>query len=278
MRKIVIQRKKRSKESTVKEILALLGTSEPKSKWQIMKELGKSYGNVHESIKILLREGMVKIQDSQHSARNPKIDVEYYGLTVHGLIIILPGETRPSYFDKIAETQKAKLPEIFNKWLFFEQNSVKAFVIDRMRKAANIAISELPGLRGMVEELSKNNKPERKREYVEAIIQGRFTINVFLPSYNQNFFSFTPSAELLARDEAQENFLAILKKDRELREFIRWQNEVILERLRIQTENLKAFQKAWTNTKERPSVSYADGWEPNAKEILRKNHALAHDS
>src|SRR5208337_736180 len=113
MRKIVVQRKKeRSKESTAKEVLVLLTTSEPKSKWQIKKELGKSYGNVHETIKILLREGMVRIEKSEHSTRNPKIDVEYYGLTICGLIRVLATEEKPEILDKIAETQKTLLPMV----------------------------------------------------------------------------------------------------------------------------------------------------------------------
>jgi biotin operon repressor len=134
MRKIVTLRKKRSKESTSKEILIFLATSEPKSKWQIMKELGKSYGNVHETIKILLQQGMVKIQDSQPSARNPKIEVESYGLTLHGLVVYLKSLKNWVILDAIADNCKDLLPLIFGKWRFLTDHGLKDTIIGNFRE------------------------------------------------------------------------------------------------------------------------------------------------
>lgn len=74
---------------TAPRILSFLARNKPASKWEITKTLKKSYGNTHATIQQLLNRNLIKVGYIKPSAKNPKIEVEYYELTFKGLIFLL---------------------------------------------------------------------------------------------------------------------------------------------------------------------------------------------
>jgi DNA-binding Lrp family transcriptional regulator len=246
-------------------ILETLAKKKEYPQYKMEKLVGKTYRTVLRRVQFLEKSGLIRLTRSEpgpkgEGGKKRKI----YSLTIHGLMVILSSEKGPGYFDRIAETWSFMLPLVLAKFPFFKANNCQDEIIKRLRKGAQEEIRELPGLKTFIEELSamkghekvvgtspdglsiirelsSEEKAERKRESaraLEAIIQGRFIRNVFFPSENPDF---GPSAELLARDEAQRNFLAIMKKDRGLRDFIEREKEIRLERFRIESENVKAW-------------------------------------
>jgi len=79
----------KNRTKTAPEILRLVAKEGPKSKWQMKKATGKSYGNIHQTVKELLERGLIKKESIQPSKKNPKMKVEYYSLTLSGLISVL---------------------------------------------------------------------------------------------------------------------------------------------------------------------------------------------
>jgi len=119
------------KRSTGDEILRYLAESpEPKNKWEIKKDLVKSYGNVHENIQIMLKAGLIQVKKIRKSSKNPKIKMECYDLGLRGLIIVLCLE-----FDKVdmlAEKYSYLLPSIFGEWDFFKKKNVLPEVHEKL--------------------------------------------------------------------------------------------------------------------------------------------------
>jgi hypothetical protein len=128
MEKIVLKpRKERDKKSTEDAILLLLATDAPKSRWGIKNILRKSYGNVHETVKVLLTEYLINKVKSNRSSKNPKLKVDYYDLTNLGLLRVLSNSDASESIDKIAEKHKDKLL-LFRKWPFFRQTGRIEFI------------------------------------------------------------------------------------------------------------------------------------------------------
>lgn len=126
-----MKRKERSK--TLPEVLLLLAKSKPKNMWQIAKALDKSYGNIHQTMKKLMEFKYVKVEKKRKSRKNPKIEVEYYGVTIRGLVDLLLINTRAwSYIDQIADQHKDKLL-IFQKWGLFDKEKLKATIIGNFK-------------------------------------------------------------------------------------------------------------------------------------------------
>jgi len=106
-----------------------LAINKPKSMWQLAKELNKSYGNIHQTIKTLMKMEGVKVEKTRRSSKNPKINVEYYGLTTRGLInLFIINKNSWNYIDQIADQQKDKLLT-FQKWSLFKNAGLKEELI-----------------------------------------------------------------------------------------------------------------------------------------------------
>ncbi|MHA1711543.1 MAG: hypothetical protein ACTSUS_05715 [Candidatus Freyarchaeota archaeon] len=124
-------KKKRTK--TAPEILKLLAREGPKSKWQMKKATGKSYGNIHETVKTLLDQGLIIKKKTRPSEKNPKMDVEYYDLTLPGLISLLSdvrlwnGVFENDKYDEIDMIIKRNkhLHPLFQKWDHLSRNIQK---------------------------------------------------------------------------------------------------------------------------------------------------------
>jgi len=109
---------------TAPEILRLVAREGPKSKWQMKNLTGKSYGNIHQTVKELLAQGLIKKEATRPSKRNPKMEVEYYSLTLSGLISALSDSQlwndaiEKGKYDEIEAIIKRNrsLHPIFQKW------------------------------------------------------------------------------------------------------------------------------------------------------------------
>jgi len=109
---------------TAPEILRLVAREGPKSKWQMKNLTGKSYGNIHQTVKELLAQGLIRKEATRPSKRNPKMEVEYYSLTLSGLISALSDSRlwndviEKGKYDEIEAIIKRNrsLHPIFQKW------------------------------------------------------------------------------------------------------------------------------------------------------------------
>jgi len=249
MSKDSIQRAKKERSLTAPRILLYLAQNKGHSKWQIANELHKSYGNIHASVQKMLAYRIIKIEDTKPGARNKKIDVEYYDLTLDGLMLVLSDKENLDVLDKIAETQKTILPLIFGKWRFFEQNGVKPLIIERLQKVARDERYEFFALAQPEEKMDQDmlralhlsaSAVEKAHRIVcenaDAIHQDRITKNVLL-------FSFNPL--LLREVKAQQELLSMLKRDKELKTFVKKQYEQIKARYKFDLANIETFLETW---------------------------------
>ncbi|MDH5376510.1 MAG: hypothetical protein OEZ21_07745 [Candidatus Bathyarchaeota archaeon] len=108
------------------EILSFLAQNKPHSTWEIAKALNKGYRSTNNMIQQLLDSNFIKIEFKKPSSKNPKIEVEYYGLTLPGLLnILLLDKEVWKQIDVIAEKHSDRLL-VFRKW--------PLFVLKNMRK------------------------------------------------------------------------------------------------------------------------------------------------
>jgi DNA-binding PadR family transcriptional regulator len=122
---------------TKKAILSFLAQNKPTSKWQLARALKKSYGNVHATIQELLQDKHkpIKVDEVRKSNKNPKIEVEYYRLTLEGLAEALALDTQLwKTIDHLVETHQDKLL-IFKKWEFFRKKNLTKQIIDNLKLA-----------------------------------------------------------------------------------------------------------------------------------------------
>jgi len=123
------------------EILTYLTVHTESNRWQISKELNRSYSGVYNTIKDLLKYNLIQITRTEPSKKNSRIAVGYYGLTNIGLLHILTLRS-PSDIDKIAEIHRDKLL-YFKKWHLIESDKVKQFIIKEFISALHEVLNYL---------------------------------------------------------------------------------------------------------------------------------------
>jgi hypothetical protein len=267
-------RKAKDRTFTAPDILLYLAQNEGRSKWEIAKGLKKSYGNVHAAIQQLLSYRLIKIEEKRPSAKNRKIEVEYYGVTIAGLMLILSQKEGIENVNGIVERQKDMLPLIFGKWRFYEENGCKAFIIGKLEKVAKdeafrffallrepekregedlfraIGLSEMrmeakrnvflnPALvREMIDKkkLQIEKAHTMIREGVESMHKERITENVLLFSYNPL---------IQTEVKAQQELLFKLKKDKDLKAFVKAGFERLKSQYEFGLENIRVLLKTW---------------------------------
>lgn len=114
------------------EILEYIARHGEISKWQLAKELEKPYSVIYKNIKKMVMYHLVEVTKVEPSQKNPKIKVEFYNLTVGGLIDFLNYERPWRYIEEIIQTHSKKLPLIFGKWKFFKRKKLSEIIIDRL--------------------------------------------------------------------------------------------------------------------------------------------------
>lgn len=111
------------------EILSFLAQNRPHSTWEIAKALNKGYRSTNNIMQQLLDSGFIKVEYKKPSSKNPKIKVEYYGLTLPGLLntLLLDKEVWKQ-IDIVADKNSDRLL-VFRKWpLFVLRNMRKEMV------------------------------------------------------------------------------------------------------------------------------------------------------
>jgi len=96
------------------------------SKWEMKKALGKSYTNIHQTVKQLIDNRLLVVSYRKKSAKNQKIKVEYYDLTVKGLasamsILELRAYKSKKAFDEMFERMDKIANNHRNKTIIFEE-------------------------------------------------------------------------------------------------------------------------------------------------------------
>jgi len=112
------------------EILSFLAQNRPHSTWEIAKALNKGYRSTSNMIRQLLDSNFVKIEFKKPSSKNPKIEVEYYGLTLPGLLntLLLDKEVWKQ-IDVIAEKHSDRLL-VFRKWPLFVLRNMRKEIVN----------------------------------------------------------------------------------------------------------------------------------------------------
>jgi DNA-binding Lrp family transcriptional regulator len=121
--------KSQKRTKTNLEILSFLAQNKPHSTREIANALNKDYRSTNNMIQQLLSSNFVKVEFKRPSSKNPKIEVEYYGLTLVGFLntLLLDKEVW-NQIDVIAEKHYRKLL-VFRKWpLFALRNTRKEIV------------------------------------------------------------------------------------------------------------------------------------------------------
>ena len=88
------------------KVLTFLARKTEANRWQIKKQLRVSYSNVYNAIEGLLKDKLIRISKTKRSAKNPKIDVDYYQLTFIGLLTGISRKGIWKYIDEVANAQK----------------------------------------------------------------------------------------------------------------------------------------------------------------------------
>ena len=125
------------------EILSFLAKNKPHNTWEIAKALNKSYRSINNMIQQLLDSDFIKIEYKKPSSKNPKIEVEYYGLTLPGLLntLLLDKEVWKQ-IDVIADKHSDRLL-VFRKWpLFVLRNMRKEMVSSFQHTLRSLAYAQ----------------------------------------------------------------------------------------------------------------------------------------
>jgi hypothetical protein len=122
----------KQRTSTVFWVLLDLARFGEKNKWELKKDLKKSYGNIHQTVENLKEQGMIFVKSKEKSAKNPAIDVEYYDLCIGGLFQVVSTPAALQYIDEIANKQRNKAI-VFKKWDYFKQKGVDKNLKDAFR-------------------------------------------------------------------------------------------------------------------------------------------------
>ena len=189
--------KKRKRTQTTPQVLRYLAMNEPSSKWQIAKALRKSYSNIHATIQLLKKAGYIEIVKCKPSEKNPKIKVEYYGLTLAGLIVyLMNNKDALKQIDEIAEVHDDKLL-VFKKWQLFKAAGLREKMLSYIEDAIKAELMFI------IVGRSLGLKVKTKREK----LQEGFDMAVL----------YTP---LFGEKEEARSLIKIYKQDEELSSFI----------------------------------------------------------
>lgn len=207
------------------DILSYLTENTEANRWQISQETNRSYSSVHETIKKLIDYKLVQITKMEPSKKNPKIEVEYYGLTKIGLLhtLTLRG---PSDIDKIAETHRDKLL-FFKKWHLIEDNRAKRFIAKEFIAGLHEVLNTLwsndylkskdPDLFNFDE---KNFEEDCFRD-IETITISRFVTYAYnLMSTNTELFAGEPKQTLISAKNTVKNLLNDPEFNLRIKQFI----------------------------------------------------------
>jgi DNA-binding Lrp family transcriptional regulator len=111
------------------EILSFLAQNKPHSKREIAKALEKNYRSIRNVMQRLLSSKLIKVEFKKPSSKNSKKEVEYYGLTLLGLLNTrLLDKEIWNQIDVIAEKNYRKLL-VFRKWPLFVFRSLRKEII-----------------------------------------------------------------------------------------------------------------------------------------------------
>ena len=87
---IILRKKREDRIITENQILFALAISkEPLSKYQLEKHVDKTYSNIFETTKKLLKDCWIQVEKTEPNRRNPGQNVEYYRLTKIGILVTL---------------------------------------------------------------------------------------------------------------------------------------------------------------------------------------------
>ena len=125
--------KKSPKRKIDLEILSFLAQNRPHSTWEIAKALSKSYRSTNNVIQRLLDSDFIKIEYGKPSSKNPETEVEYYGLTLPGLLntLLLDKEVWKQ-IDVVAEKHSDKLL-VFRKWPLFVLRNMREDIVSSLQ-------------------------------------------------------------------------------------------------------------------------------------------------
>lgn len=256
---------------TAPRILVYLASNSPSNKWKLSKALGKSYGNVHETMQMLLGFRFLYVSKQKPSSKNPGLKVDYYSLTIKGLVMALLQESAWEQIDVIAKKCVDLLPLVFGKWSFFDAHDVKEFVKERLRQTvescSSIVLLERPQrktLHGDISELAsslmkfdmktgKSLNPAFYSELRENSIIKAQKAHKLVSSDFDAFLRyeicrdvFLGSPVFTPKDQSQESrFLTVLKKDRDLKRFINSTLIVMGKQWKSRMKNLRLLRKRW---------------------------------
>jgi len=195
-----MSRKKR--EKTEPKILLYLATHNEGNKWEIARDLRKSYSNVHGAMKKLLNHKLIYTTSKRKSEKNPFMDVEYYGLSLSGLLVSLCEEEIWNQIDSVAKKHPDKLL-VFKKWQFFSQENLKEIIIENLKLAMELNL--------------------RMRLSMDVFFHKPIEIknmSAFLAVFDSMVLGCYPFVYSGARDERTLKIIKVCKRDPELRSFL----------------------------------------------------------
>lgn len=253
---------KKTRERVPPKIFLHIARTGESNKWEMSKELGVAYSNIHRIIKKLLKKKYIYVTKTEKAARNPWINVEYYDLTFLGFITCLLDKRTWKYIDEIAKRRADELPLIFGKWKFFDDQGIKNEILERLPGALfNISKSwedlvrisewktEPPEDYSDVEKLFRllNYSKSEILEQIQTLQDSHRTVSKPI---------FDPEGELIKTvvfglpewgisASEQENFLSKIKKDSELYEYIRTALYDLKEENEFFLKNICSWIKWW---------------------------------
>lgn len=235
--------KKRKRERTTPKILLFLAQKKPASKWEIAKVLNKSYGNIYATIQQLLNRNLIKIEYKKPSAKNPKIEVEYYSITILGLFEVInsfsPKELDGN-MDVIAKKHADKLPLVFGKWEHFSKHG--------FREQAILNLTTIPKAYLLRAEFASSSKLP---QYSTRLEQGITHTFCFGELRIMHFYDIPPSEFLTLEDlefhseeaERIERWIRMLMMDSDLREYVKKEFRWLIGSVSKYMNALKKFRR-----------------------------------
>lgn len=225
-------------ERTSPKILLFLATRGESNKWKIAKGVNRSYSNIHAVIKLFLKEKFILVVKKRKARRNLKLNVEYYDLTIYGLVVCLLLDSKEvwTYIDEIAEAQKNRLPLIFGKWSYFKEKSILDEVVERL-KIAVLQLSTDKSMKALryLADLEQRSSILRVLSENEELKKDAFSdLRIAFLNIRDEYLPLAQSSEKQANidgaiakavflcpdrtDQQQLNFLKAIGDDRELSE------------------------------------------------------------
>jgi len=122
---------KRKNTPTAPKIVEYLAKKQV-NRWELSKELDKSYANIHSNINKLQEEGYIKVAEIKPSEKNPNMQVEYYRLTFRGLVFALGQITTTEELEKTAKLYKDELL-VFREWDSFKAHGATEEIMENVK-------------------------------------------------------------------------------------------------------------------------------------------------